>query len=84
LVGTVDRELVADTEPVIAGFAAACSTGGGGLSTPAEVVGFLRDYEDVSGERLSGRRAERARAPLRLQLASGPRTSAAGESGAAV
>lgn len=49
LVGTFDWELVADTEAVIAGFAAACyassSTGGGGLSTPEEVASFLTDYE---------------------------------------
>ena len=51
LVGTFDWELVADTEAVIAGFAAACyaasSTGGGGLSTPEEAAMFLRDYESV-------------------------------------
>lgn len=49
LVGTFDWELVADTEAVVAGFAASCyassATGGGGLSTPAEAVAFLQDYE---------------------------------------
>ena len=57
LVGTFDWELVADTEAVIAGFAASCyassSTGGGGLSTPEEVTAFLRDYEDVRAQPLS-------------------------------
>ena len=51
LVGTFDWELVADTEAVIAGFAAACyaasSTGAGGLSTPEEVAAFMRDYDTV-------------------------------------
>jgi Ser/Thr protein kinase RdoA (MazF antagonist) len=51
LAGTFDWELVADTEAVIAGFAAACydasSTGGGGLSSPEEVAAFLRDYDTV-------------------------------------
>ena len=46
LVGIFDWEHVADTEAVIAGFAAACyaagSTGSGGLSTPEEVATFLR------------------------------------------
>jgi Ser/Thr protein kinase RdoA (MazF antagonist) len=59
LVGTFDWELIADTEAVIAGFAASCyaasPTGGGGLSTPQEVVAFLRDYEDVRAEPLSER-----------------------------
>lgn len=59
LVGTFDWELVADTEAVIAGFAAACyassSTGGGGLSTPEEVAMFLRDYETVSARPLTDR-----------------------------
>lgn len=49
LIGTFDWELVADTEAVIAGFAAAGyaagSTGGGGLSTPEEVAMFMRDYD---------------------------------------
>ena len=49
LVGTFDWELVADTEAVVAGFAAAgfasSSTTGGGLSTPEEALGFLQDYE---------------------------------------
>ena len=56
LVGTFDRELVADTEAVIAGFAAACyaasSTGSGGLSTPEEVATFLRAYDTVRSHRL--------------------------------
>ncbi|WP_090593599.1 aminoglycoside phosphotransferase/kinase family protein [Auraticoccus monumenti] len=51
LVGTFDWELVADTEAVIAGFAASCyaasATGGGGLSTPVETADFLGDYEQV-------------------------------------
>jgi hypothetical protein len=49
LVGTFDWELVADTEAVIAGFAAAgyasSSTAGGGLSTPEEVAMFMSDYD---------------------------------------
>jgi hypothetical protein len=57
LVGVFDWELVADTEAVIAGFAASCyassATGGGGLSTPEEVAAFLRDYEEVRGQPLS-------------------------------
>jgi hypothetical protein len=56
LVGTFDWELVADTEAVIAGFAAACyaasSTGGGGLSTPEEVASFLTDYDSVRAQPL--------------------------------
>lgn len=58
LVGTFDWELVADTEAVIAGFAAACyassSTGSGGLSTPEEVAMFMSDYDTVRGHPLSG------------------------------
>lgn len=54
LVGTFDWELVADTEAVIAGFAAASyaasSTGGGGLSTPEEVAMFLRDYDTARAQ----------------------------------
>lgn len=57
LVGTFDWELVADTEAVIAGFAAACygqrGTGGGGLSTPEQVADFLRDYDAVRPEPLT-------------------------------
>ena len=57
LVGTFDWELVADTEAVIAGFAAACyaasSTGGGGLSTPEEAAMFLRDYDSVRSRPLA-------------------------------
>lgn len=59
LAGTFDWELVADTEAVIAGFAAACyaasSTGGGGLSTPDDVAAFLRDYDAVRAQPLSAR-----------------------------
>ena len=59
LVGTFDWELVADTEAVIAGFAAACyassATGGGGLSTPEEVAAFLIDYDVARGRPLSDR-----------------------------
>jgi hypothetical protein len=59
LIGTFDWELVADTEAVIAGFAAACyaasSTGGGGLSTPDEVAMFLRDYDTARAEPLAAR-----------------------------
>lgn len=56
LVGTFDWELVADTEAVLAGFAAACygasSTGSAGLSTPEEVALFMRDYDNVRSQRL--------------------------------
>ena len=68
LVGTFDWELVADTEAVIAGFAASCyassPTGGGGLSTPEEVAAFLRDYENVRTQPFSAceRRAAAAAA----------------------
>lgn len=59
LVGTFDWELVADTEAVIAGFAASCyassSTGGGGLSTPEEVAAFMIDYNHARGRPLSHR-----------------------------
>jgi hypothetical protein len=59
LVGTFDWELVADTEAVIAGFAAAAfaasSTGGGGLSTPEEVMAFMRDYDTARGQPLTSR-----------------------------
>lgn len=59
LVGTFDWELVADTEAVIAGFAAAAfaasSTGGGGLSTPEEVAAFMRDYDTARGRPLTSR-----------------------------
>lgn len=59
LVGTFDWELVAETEAVIAGFAAACyaasSTGSGGLSTPEEVAFFMRDYDVVRAQPLSDR-----------------------------
>lgn len=57
LTGTFDWELVADTEAVIAGFAAASyaasSTGGGGLSTPDEVALFISDYDVVRARPLS-------------------------------
>jgi len=59
LVGTFDWELVADTETVIAGFAAACyaanSTGPGGLSTPEGVTAFMRDYDTARGQPLTHR-----------------------------
>ncbi|MEA3056323.1 MAG: hypothetical protein QOD30_1755 [Actinomycetota bacterium] len=59
LVGTFDWELVADTEPVIAGFAAACyaasSTGSAGLSTPEEAALFMRDYDNVRSHPLRDR-----------------------------
>lgn len=59
LAGTFDWQLVADTEAVIAGFAAACyaasATGGGGLSTPSEVTAFLRDFETARTRPLSER-----------------------------
>ncbi len=48
---TFDWDLMADTEAVVAGMAAACyaasSTAGGGLSDPAEVTAFLADYDDL-------------------------------------
>lgn len=57
LTGTFDWELVADTEGVIAGFAAACyaasSTGGGGLSTPEDVTAFMNDYDTARSQPLS-------------------------------
>ncbi len=57
LVGTFDWELVADTEAVIAGFAAACyaqrQTSAGNLSGPEEVADFMRDYESVRAIPLS-------------------------------
>lgn len=59
LVGTFDWELVADTEAVLAGFAAACfgssATGSGGLSTPDEVALFMRDYDSVRAQSLCER-----------------------------
>ncbi|SDS76604.1 hypothetical protein [Actinopolymorpha singaporensis] len=66
LVGTFDWELVADTEAVIAGFAAACyaasSTSGGGLSSPAEAALFLQDYEAARGAGLNARERRTASA----------------------
>jgi hypothetical protein len=57
IVGTFDWELVADTEAVIAGFAAACyaqrQTSAGGLSAPEDVPDFLRDYDSARAEPLS-------------------------------
>ena len=54
-------QLVADTEAVITGFAAACfaasSTGSAGLSTPEDAALFLRDADDARGRPLD--RAER-------------------------
>lgn len=65
LVSTFDWELVADTEAVIAGFTAACyaasSTSGAGLSTPAEVTAFCRDFEASRGVPLN-RHEQRAAA----------------------
>lgn len=53
LVGTFDWELVADTEAVIAGFAASSfassSSSGGCLSAPEEALAFLQDYEIARG-----------------------------------
>jgi hypothetical protein len=73
LVGTFDWELVADTEAVIAGFAASCyassPTGGGGLSVPEEVVAFLRDYEDVQARPFSERERRAAAAAAAWILA---------------
>lgn len=57
LVGTYDWELVADTEAVIAGFAAAChaqrQTSAGRLSAPEDVAAFMRDYDDARGQPFS-------------------------------
>ncbi len=57
LVGTFDWELVADTEAVIAGFAAACygqrGTSAGGLSSPEQVADFMRDYDATRAEPLT-------------------------------
>jgi hypothetical protein len=73
LVGTFDWELLADTEAVIAGFAASCyaasSSGGGGLSTPEEVVAFMRDYEEVRARPLSERERRTAAAAAAWILA---------------
>jgi hypothetical protein len=73
LVGTFDWQLVADTEAVIAGFAASCyassSTGGGGLSTPDEVAAFLNDYQDVRAEPFSDRERRAAGAAAAWILA---------------
>ena len=59
LAGTFDWELVADTEAVVAGFAAAAyaasSTSSDGLSTPEQVADFLRDYDTARGAPLSAR-----------------------------
>jgi Ser/Thr protein kinase RdoA (MazF antagonist) len=81
LVGTFDWELVADTEAVIAGFAASCyassPTGGGGLSTPEEVAAFLRDYEEVRGQPLSERERRAAAAAAAWILAFNARWQAA-------
>ena len=81
LVGTFDWELIADTEAVIAGFAASCyaasPTGGGGLSTPQEVVAFLRDYEDGRAEPLSGRERRAAAAAAAWILSFNARWQAA-------
>lgn len=57
LAGVFDWELVADTEAVIAGFAAACyaqrQTSAGYLSGPEEVADFMRDYDNARGEPLT-------------------------------
>lgn len=57
LVGTFDWELVADTEAVIAGFAAACygqsATSAGGPSSPEQVADFMRDYDSARAEPLT-------------------------------
>ncbi len=57
LVGTYDWELVADTEAVIAGFAAAChaqrQTSAGSLSAPEDVADFMRDYDAARAQPLS-------------------------------
>jgi Ser/Thr protein kinase RdoA (MazF antagonist) len=64
LAGTFDWELVADTEAVIAGFAAACyaasSTGPARLSTPEDVALFMRDYDSVRSEPLRDRECRTA------------------------
>ncbi|WP_432571739.1 hypothetical protein [Kineococcus sp. SYSU DK005] len=58
LVGAFDREPVADSEAVTAGFSAAgfatSSTSGGGLSTPEEALGFLLDHERARGVPFDG------------------------------
>ncbi len=81
LVGTFDWELVADTEAVMAGFAASCyaasPTGGGGLSTPEEVAAFLHDYEEVRGQPLSKREQRTAAAAAAWILAFNARWQAA-------
>jgi Ser/Thr protein kinase RdoA (MazF antagonist) len=81
LVATFDWELVADTEAVIAGFAASCyaasPTGGGGLSTPEEAAAFLRDYEEVRGRPLSVREPRAAAAAAAWILAFNARWQAA-------
>jgi len=68
LAGTFDWELVADTEAVIAGFAASCyaasSTGSGGLSSPDEAVAFLRDYDSVRQQPLTEREQRTAAAAV--------------------
>jgi Ser/Thr protein kinase RdoA (MazF antagonist) len=81
LVGTFDWELVADTEAVVAGFAASCHaagpTGGGGLSTPEEAAAFLRDYEEVRGRPFSAREQRAAAAAAAWILAFNARWQAA-------
>jgi hypothetical protein len=81
LAGTFDWELVADTEAVMAGFAASCyaasPTGGGGLSTPDEAAAFLRDYEEVRGQPLSERERRTAGAAVAWILAFNARWQAA-------
>ena len=57
LVAAFDWDLVADTEPVIAGFSAAAYTDNGGdesdLASPDDVVAFLTDYEAATSRPFS-------------------------------
>ena len=73
LVGTFDWELVADTEAVIAGFTAACyaasSTSSAGLSTPENVLAFLRDYDVARGRPLTAEEQRAAAAAAAWILA---------------
>ena len=63
LVGSFDWQLVADTEPVVAGITSAAygssPVGGDGLSAPVEVAAFLRDHDDARS-RPFGARQQRA------------------------
>jgi hypothetical protein len=55
LVAAFDWDLLADTEPVIVGMTAASyadsGESGAGLSSPADAVAFMQDYEVVGGRR---------------------------------